>query len=396
MERRRIFRASPPTIGIVAPTLQAYRRAGIAVQELLRQAEDRRLECELEGLDPWDVGASRQAELVCTWNAFALQTLGDALSDTSRGRVSAASSRQALAYYGQVEEWLSRARQARSNPTTYRLDISAPAPLPPWVSSGEAPAESHLAVMMVAMRRLRMHAEAGVAAFPDRDLPPIRRNLALRLRQLLAAGVSKAEYAESLVAGSPPTELRAECERHVRGAIEIFYRLGQLLAMPQALGALGRSGGSNRRTEGPPASEELRPRLSLSPPSPPVQLDTLMLPLRLLYFVLVGWWLSGIVFVLAWLLNLLVVGLPVGLWLLNRLPTLATLRPQAELWSARWEGVKAQRPLAVRAAYFLLVGWWLSGLWMGLAYAALLTILGLPLAFWMSGRVGAVTTLYRS
>lgn len=114
MERRRIFRASPSTVGVAAPTLEAYRRAGFAVQELLQQVAYRRLECELEGLDPWDVGPSRQAELVCAWNAFALQTLGDALSDTSKGRVSAASSRQALAFYEQVEGWLNRARQARS------------------------------------------------------------------------------------------------------------------------------------------------------------------------------------------------------------------------------------------------------------------------------------------
>ncbi len=394
MERRRTFRASPSTVGVATPTLEAYLRAGFAVQELLRQVEDRRLECELEGLDPWDVGASRQAELVCAWNAFALQTLGDALSDTSSGRVSAASSRQALAYYEQVEGWLSRARQAHSNPTTYRLDISVPAALPPWVGSGEAPTESHLMAMMTAMRKLRMHAEAGMATFPDRALPPIRRDLALRLRQLLAAGVSKAEYEESLGAGNPPAELRRECERHVRGAIEIFYRLGQLLAMPQALGAQGRSGGSTRQAVGPHEIEGPSP--GLRPASPPAQFDSLMLPLRLLYFALVGWWLGGIVFVLAWLLNLLVVGLPLGLWLLNRLPTLATLRPQSEVWSARWESMKAQRPLAVRAAYFLLVGWWLSAVWMGLAYVALLTILGLPLAFWMSGRVGAVTTLYRS
>ncbi|NBT27446.1 MAG: YccF domain-containing protein, partial [Actinobacteria bacterium] len=37
-----------------------------------------------------------------------------------------------------------------------------------------------------------------------------------------------------------------------------------------------------------------------------------------------------------------------------------------------------------------------SGVWMALAYVCLLTILLIPISFWMYGRVGAVTTLYRS
>ena len=121
--------------------------------------------------------------------------------------------------------------------------------------------------------------------------------------------------------------------------------------------------------------------------------------LRVLWFVLVGWWLAGVASGLAWFLNATVIGLPLGLWLLNRLPTLATLRPQEQTW--RIEGTvairgKTQRPFLLRAVYFLLVGWWFSGLWLAAAYLALISIIGLPLAFWMYGRVGAVTTLYRS
>ena len=54
-----------------------------------------------------------------------------------------------------------------------------------------------------------------------------------------------------------------------------------------------------------------------------------------------------------------------------------------------------QHPLIVRAVYFLLVGWWFSGVWMAVAYALLISIIGMPIAFWMYGRVGAVTTLHR-
>jgi uncharacterized membrane protein YccF (DUF307 family) len=55
-----------------------------------------------------------------------------------------------------------------------------------------------------------------------------------------------------------------------------------------------------------------------------------------------------------------------------------------------------QYPFLLRVIYFVLIGWWLSGLWMVVAYTLLLTIIGMPAAFWMYGRVGAVTTLYRT
>ena len=121
--------------------------------------------------------------------------------------------------------------------------------------------------------------------------------------------------------------------------------------------------------------------------------------LRVIWFVLVGWWLAGILSAFAWALNATVIGLPIGLWIINRLPLAATLRPTDSLY---WvdAGIlrpgKAQHPLLLRAIYFLLIGWWLSGLWMVVAYALLLTIIGMPLAFWMYGRIGAVTTLYRT
>lgn len=121
--------------------------------------------------------------------------------------------------------------------------------------------------------------------------------------------------------------------------------------------------------------------------------------IRLVYFVLIGWWLGALVSSFAWLLNVTIIGLPIGLWLINRLPTIITLRPQEEDWLLV-DGVlvqgKPQRPLIVRALYFLLIGWWFSGVWMGIAYAALLTVFLIPVAFWMYGRIGAVTTLYRS
>jgi len=123
------------------------------------------------------------------------------------------------------------------------------------------------------------------------------------------------------------------------------------------------------------------------------------LVVRFIWFVLVGWWLGGLVSLVAWLCFITVLGIPIGLYVVNRLPRVITLRPQEQ--SYRMEnGVLVrgarQRSFLLRTVYFLLIGWWLSGVWMVVAYAALLTILLIPLSFWMYGRIGAVTTLYRS
>ena len=120
---------------------------------------------------------------------------------------------------------------------------------------------------------------------------------------------------------------------------------------------------------------------------------------RVIWFLLVGWWLTGILSVVAWALNATIIGLPLGLWVINRLPLAATLRPLSSEYRVEDGTLRpaaAQYPFLPRAFYFLLIGWWLSGLWMAVAYALLLTLVGMPVAFWMYGRIGAVTTLYRT
>jgi uncharacterized membrane protein YccF (DUF307 family) len=121
--------------------------------------------------------------------------------------------------------------------------------------------------------------------------------------------------------------------------------------------------------------------------------------LRVIWFIVVGWWLGGVLSAVAWFLNATIIGLPVGLWIINRLPTFITLRPQEQDLMVDGGVIsygKAQRPFILRALYFLLIGWWLSAIWMATAYILVVSIIGIPFAFWMYGRVGAVTTLFRS
>ena len=126
--------------------------------------------------------------------------------------------------------------------------------------------------------------------------------------------------------------------------------------------------------------------------------------LRALWFIFVGLWLGGIATAAAWALNVTVIGLPLGLWIINRIPVVMTLRPMRQVLtlSRRVDGGeivrvtdREQAPFLIRAIWFLLFGWWLSGLWAGAAYVAAVTIIGLPISFWMYDRLPFVTTLFR-
>lgn len=123
--------------------------------------------------------------------------------------------------------------------------------------------------------------------------------------------------------------------------------------------------------------------------------------LRLLYFFVIGLWLSGIWVTVAWVLSITIIGLPLGLWMLNRVPQISTLQPSnrdlvvTADGRTRWRSPQ-QVNFFIRAIYFLLVGWWFSALWLSVAWALSAVIIGIPVAFWMFNRVPAVMTLQRS
>jgi len=126
--------------------------------------------------------------------------------------------------------------------------------------------------------------------------------------------------------------------------------------------------------------------------------------LRILYFFLFGWWATGVWINIAWFLNITVIGLPLGLWMLNRVPQVLTLRPMPQMVVASDGGDRfemrttglPQRPWPLRLLYFVLVGWWLSLLWSNAAWVLCATVIGLPLGIWMFNRLPALTTLMRT
>lgn len=123
-----------------------------------------------------------------------------------------------------------------------------------------------------------------------------------------------------------------------------------------------------------------------------------MLLLRLVYFIFIGLWLSGIWATIAWVLSVTIIGLPLGLWMLSVLPQIATLQPQRKDLYVDESGQvftrsKPQINFFLRALYFLFIGWWFSALWISLAWALSASIIGLPISFWMFNRVPTVLTL---
>jgi uncharacterized membrane protein YccF (DUF307 family) len=89
--------------------------------------------------------------------------------------------------------------------------------------------------------------------------------------------------------------------------------------------------------------------------------------------------------------------------MVNMVPLIATLRRPEAQYTATIEGTVTavreqalpQHPFLLRALYFVLIGWWLSGLWLAVAWAASVSLIGIPLAIFMYNRVPAITTLRR-
>lgn len=116
------------------------------------------------------------------------------------------------------------------------------------------------------------------------------------------------------------------------------------------------------------------------------------LPVQALWFLLIGWWATPVVVNLAVFFFGTIVGIPVGIVLINNVPTILMLKSRRDIDA---EGDTEQRSLPVRAVYFLFIGWWLGLLWGNVASLLAITIIGLPVAIWMLNRLPYVVSLYR-
>ena len=126
--------------------------------------------------------------------------------------------------------------------------------------------------------------------------------------------------------------------------------------------------------------------------------------IRLVWWLFIGWWASGIVVGIAWVALVTLIGIPLGIYLINRLPTVLTLRPRTHTWSLGTDETGATvvqdrgRPQVawpIRGIWFVLVGWWASAIWMGVAWLIQLTVIGLPISLLMFNRTPFIASLYR-
>jgi uncharacterized membrane protein YccF (DUF307 family) len=123
--------------------------------------------------------------------------------------------------------------------------------------------------------------------------------------------------------------------------------------------------------------------------------------IRIVWFLVVGLWLSGIWTVAAWAISLTIIGLPIGMAMLNALPQISTLRARQNRTYVDANGrvvinYTSQYPLIIRIFWFILAGWWLSAIWLAIAWACGSTIIGLPFSFWMIDRAPKVMLLTRN
>ena len=125
--------------------------------------------------------------------------------------------------------------------------------------------------------------------------------------------------------------------------------------------------------------------------------------LRVVWFVFVGWWLSFWAITVANLITFTIIGIPLRIWIINRLPQIVTLKSSRTLQVSETDGGvtmisygdREQRKFWVRCLYFTLVGWWATSLWLYAAWFFCIFLITLPIAFWMFGQVGKIQTLRR-
>jgi uncharacterized membrane protein YccF (DUF307 family) len=125
--------------------------------------------------------------------------------------------------------------------------------------------------------------------------------------------------------------------------------------------------------------------------------------IRVLWFFLIGWHVTFWWILAAWVFNITIIGLPVGVWMLDRVPLVLTLRmPRGYTVTQVEDGKIVERYRSapqhfwlLRLVYFILIGWWFSLIWALIGWLLCVIIIGLPIGVLMLNRLPNVTTLMR-
>ena len=166
---------------------------------------------------------------VAAWNAFVLQTFGDKLlaSTPTPGFAPVDTAEHVRVLYELVGAWLARARAAAAS-TAYRLDVAVPQLLPHHWSIEPRTAEQ-LAGMKTTIEAVQARVASDLEALHGQE--PAHE----RLKLLMSAVDSSADYADKLWMHAPGLELRRTLGATLQDGLDNAYQLGQLLALPQLL-----------------------------------------------------------------------------------------------------------------------------------------------------------------
>ncbi len=126
--------------------------------------------------------------------------------------------------------------------------------------------------------------------------------------------------------------------------------------------------------------------------------------MRALYFIFIGWWAGWIWLNIGYFFVLTVIGLPVGLLMLNRLPTVLTLKPASQQVNINITGGVTniniggaqQVSFLIRAVYFVFIGWWAGLLLAWVAYALFVLVVTIPLGVMLLNLLPTAITLRKN
>src|SRR3954470_4017108 len=225
-----------------AVVLEALRAAGKVAYDELIEADRAREQLAADGRSLWDAPPATGSLLVAAWNAYMLQILGEQFLDADYaarpgtvGYVPAVTFDQVSSWLSAVEGWGSRARQARVNPDyDIAKELLLPAGLPEWAEVEPCPPE-HLTALLAAVPPLRQHIDVAVFGLERAGVPDEHRGAVNRLKQLAAEAAAAADYAVGLRTDRHNAQLHELIENNLKNALELWFHVGQLAAMPRLL-----------------------------------------------------------------------------------------------------------------------------------------------------------------
>lgn len=227
---------------VPATTVEGYLRAGGTVYDDLAAAEALRRDLVAAGTGLWSLPAGQTSQLLATWCAFALQTLGEKLVESERaanprlaGYLPVMTAGQATMFLRAAGDWSARARRAVADPGYDIADeMRLPAPLPAWDRAEPCP-PTHVEAMLAAARALCDRAQAALADFCATRIPAEHHGLTGRLQGLAAQADAAIGQAGQMWTPTDYQPLHKAVETTLRGALDQLFRLGQVLARPSLL-----------------------------------------------------------------------------------------------------------------------------------------------------------------